>query len=239
MIYLFDIDGTLTKPRESISSEFEEFFYKWSLNKKIYLVTGSDRNKVKEQLSDRIIKNASGIFCSMANELYIPSFAGDKDVYSNRLHVPDRLIAWLEQQIQYTEYPEKTGNHIEYRAGMINFSIPGRNSTKDQRQNYYAWDLVNGERVRIANYIQRKFPELEARIGGQISIDIQELGKNKSQAAEWLRKNNPDRMHFFGDRCSEGGNDYDIVKNLIDNGDGDFTNVEGPEELHNTLQKIG
>jgi phosphomannomutase len=65
--YLFDVDGTLTPPRLSIEKDFEEFFYNWCQDKKVYLVTGSDLPKVKEQLSQRIIDSCSGLFCSMAN----------------------------------------------------------------------------------------------------------------------------------------------------------------------------
>ena len=114
MIYLFDIDGTLTEPRQSITKEFEEFFYDWMLNKKVYLVTGSDRTKIKQQLSYRIIDACCGIFSCMANEFYI----GDKEIYKNNMESPQTLIPWLEQQIEYTQFPEKTGNHIEKRPGI-------------------------------------------------------------------------------------------------------------------------
>lgn len=71
--YLFDIDGTLTDPRQKISPEFEEFFFNWMQDRKVFLVTGSDMVKVREQLSERIIDACSGIFCSMANEFYVGS----------------------------------------------------------------------------------------------------------------------------------------------------------------------
>lgn len=239
MIYLFDIDGTLTTPRQSITPELETYFYNWMLNKKVYFVTGSDRKKIKEQLSLRILDASCGIFASMANELYVSNPIGDKVIYSNKMSIPDRLIAWLEQQVEYTNYPVKTGNHIELRPGMINFSVIGRYASKQERDEYQIWDNVAGERQRIANFINRKFPELEACIGGQISIDIQEKGKNKSQASIWIRKNINEHMHFFGDRCMPGGNDYDIVKDLIANGDGKHTQVENPEQLRNMLESIG
>ena len=52
MIFLFDIDGTLTPPRKKIEKEFELFFGQWvgdqkSKLNKVFLVTGSDRKKNK------------------------------------------------------------------------------------------------------------------------------------------------------------------------------------------------
>lgn len=238
MIYLFDIDGTLTYPRQPITPEFEQFFYNWMLNKKVYFVTGSDRKKVSEQLSYRILDASAGLFCSMANELYDVSPFGDKLVYANNMKIPDMLVQWLEQQVEYTNYPIKTGNHIEYRTGMINFSVIGRYASKQERDAYQKWDNENGERLRIATYINRKFPTLEACVGGQISIDIQEKGKNKSQASQWIRNNVGGLMHFFGDRCENGGNDFDIVMDITNHKDGLWTNVHSPNHLQSILETL-
>ena len=49
---------------------------------------------------------------------------------------------------------------------------------------------------------------LEALVGGQISLDIQEVGKDKSQVLDHL---DFEKYIFFGDRCFEGGNDYSVA----------------------------
>ena len=177
--YLFDIDGTLTEPRKSISSQFEEYFYNWMQGKKVYLVTGSDLPKVKEQLSQRIIDSCSGIFCSMANELYI----NGELIYRNILDIPQELTSWLQQQLENSKYGNKRSKNFEYRAGMLNFSIAGRDSSNNERDEYSAWDRKSFEREKIAAYINNKYDgKIEARIGGQISVDIQNTGNNKSLA---------------------------------------------------------
>ena len=45
MNYIFDIDGTLTPSRLPIDPEFEKFFLEWMKDKKVYFVTGSDKDK--------------------------------------------------------------------------------------------------------------------------------------------------------------------------------------------------
>ena len=46
MIYLFDIDGTLTPSRLKIDPEFEQFFLQWMKDKEVIFVTGSDKDEL-------------------------------------------------------------------------------------------------------------------------------------------------------------------------------------------------
>jgi len=232
MNYLFDIDGTLTLPRQKIDPSFEEFFFKWMHGKKVYFVTGSDLKKIYEQLTPRIIEKASGIFCSMANELYIDG----KQIYKNNLIIPEKLIYDLEQFLKKSSYSPKRDNNFEYRTGMLNFSIAGRQSSLEEREAYYLFDIKNSERKFIADYINKNFEDLEACLGGQISIDIQNKGNNKSLASKWIRKNIGGRIIFFGDKTKKGGNDYDIVKDIEDSNDGEWFNVQRFQQLKKILE---
>jgi phosphomannomutase len=235
--YLFDIDGTLTQPRQKITPEFEEFFYNWMQDRMVFLVTGSDLAKVKEQLSERIILSCQGVFCSMANELY----KGDKQIYKNDLKISDELIFWLKQQLEKSPYPIKRTNNLEFRSGMLNFSIAGRDSSVEERNAYYEWDKLNGERQRIAEYINNTYPDMEACVGGQISIDIQNKGNNKSLASDYIRTfvHQPDII-FFGDKTMPGGNDRAIVEDIINNMDeySGYYQVHGPDDLKTILENI-
>jgi len=47
---IFDMDGTLTEPRQPISNEMIEVLRKLPNSYKKYLVTGSDMAKVEEQI---------------------------------------------------------------------------------------------------------------------------------------------------------------------------------------------
>jgi len=230
--YLFDIDGTLTLPRQRISESFEEFFFNWMQNKKVYLVTGSDLKKVKEQLTERIINSCSGIFCSMANELYIN---GEK-VYENKFEPPKELLQYLQSVLNNSSYNPKRTTNFEFRTGMLNFSVAGRDSSNEERLSYELWDLKNKERSAVANHINKNFPDFEARVGGQISIDIQMKEKNKSLASKWLRQNIGGRFLFFGDKTHPEGNDYDIVADIIQNDDGEIYSIKDPDQLRMILE---
>ena len=59
----------------------------------------------------------------------------------------------------------------------------------------------------MAAIINESFPELEASVGGQISIDIHPKGANKSQAKKWILDQH-DLMgypvfKFYGDKTMD------------------------------------
>ena len=56
MIYIFDVDGTLTPSRGRMNDEFAEFFDKFVSDHECYLITGSDRDKTLEQIPKEILK---------------------------------------------------------------------------------------------------------------------------------------------------------------------------------------
>ena len=157
MIYMFDIDGTLTEPRQKMSEQFEKMFSKWMKKKKVFLVTGSDIAKVREQVPQHILDKCSGVFTCMGNELYLDN----KLALSADIQIPGQLKGWLEQQVEFSDCPTKTSNHLEWRTGMLNFSVVGRAATNEQRKEYCRWDKISGERNRIANFIKNKYPEHE------------------------------------------------------------------------------
>ena len=228
MVYLFDIDGTLTEPRQKMTKEFEEFFINWMNCKTVYLVTGSDINKVREQVPEKIILKCAGIFTCMGNEFYL----NNEFAWGSAVLIPEELTVWLQQQIDFSDYHTKTSNHLEWRTGMLNYSVIGRAATSEQRKDYYEWDKIKGERNRIATYINHKYPELEACIGGEISIDIQGKGKNKSQAYHWVKNKYDEPVYFFGDRCKKGGNDHAIAEEIDKPHSNDYyMNVNGPEDV--------
>ena len=211
-VYIFDVDGTLTPSRRPMTEDFLEFFNGWSKSNSFYLVTGSDLNKIKEQVPDFILERAEAVFTCCGNEMWM---AGEQ-IYRNEFKPPNNLLTYLGDQVRMSETPIMSSNHIEDRGSMLNFSIVGRDCTLEERQKYFEWDSQVGEREKIANEVKRGWPELDAVIGGQISIDIAPKGNDKSQVIEKIMNRNivtsRDNYIFIGDRTMEGGNDYPLAK---------------------------
>ena len=59
-----------------------------------------------------------------------------------------------------------------------------------------------------------RFPELDAKVGGETGIDIFEKGKDKSQIIDDFPYE--DKLRFFGDRIDPSGNDYTLAQALQD-----------------------
>ena len=235
--YLFDIDGTLTAPTQKMDSSSAMTFLTWMTNKRVFLVAGGNYENVKKQMPASILGRTHGIFSSMANEFWM----GNKQVYKNTWEPDSNLLKFLSIKQQYTSFKLKPKfgeprRNIDIRPGMLNFSIIGRNAGIQERIEYYKWDLKNKERENIANGIEMRFPDLDVRIGGQISLDIYPKGNDKSQASKWVRENIKGKIVFFGDKCSEGGNDYDIVVDIKKHKCDNYHNVKNYKETLKILQ---
>ena len=211
-VFIFDVDGTLTPSRLQMTEKFLEFFNGWSKRNPFYLVTGSDLNKTKEQVPDFILERAEAIFTCCGNQMW----RDNELVYDNKFELTSKLKSLLDVVLMGSPYPHRYGNHIEDRGSMVNFSIVGRDCTQEQREEFFEWDNKHQERKKISEVIKHKFPELDAVIGGQISIDIYPKGHDKSQIFKHIEEienfNCPDEYIFIGDRTEKGGNDYPLAK---------------------------
>ena len=207
--YLFDVDGTLTAPRQKMDTSSVFYFLDFLKNKNFFLITGSDLPKLSEQIPHSILSRANGYFTCMGNEFHI----GKDKIYENKFTCPDSLNTLLLNFKTDSQCPNKKTDYIETRIGMVNFSTLGRNATKQERDEYEEWDKEHKEREAIVKILTPKYPYIEFKIGGQISIDIFPKGYDKAYAYYHLLQNNlieKENTFFFGDKCSKKGNDHSI-----------------------------
>jgi len=234
-IYLFDVDGTLTPARQPMAESFERFFMDWSKGKLVYLISGSDLQKIEQQLPEEVMSRCAGVFSCMANRYY----RDGELIYSNDFKPSHELLQDLEEITRESDYPVKVGRHVEVRPGMINFSIVGRNASKEQRKSYAAYDNGESEREKIVEKIGSKYPELEFAVGGEISIDIYPKGRDKAQAIDVLRlSHGASPLIFMGDRTEYPGNDHGIVKELQKYENCQWYQVDSWEDTQVNLARI-
>jgi phosphomannomutase len=213
--YLFDIDGTLTLPRQRMDPEFAGFFIQFAKDNIVYLSTGSDRPKALEQVGSEIMNACRGVFTCCGNEFW----EGEKLVYEREFYPGIRLVNFLKDCVEKSSFPTKAGRHLEYRKGMLNFSVVGRNATREERASYSEWDAKHREREEIANTIiakRERFGMIDVSVGGEISIDIYPVGRDKSQSVTTVRQLHGLPIVFMGDKMKPNGNDYPAVKALIE-----------------------
>ena len=244
-IFIFDVDGTLTPSRLPMTEDFTMFFSLWSMDNPFYLVTGSDINKTKEQVPWYIFERAQAVFTCCGNEMWI----GEEQKYRKEFKPSEKLIKYLELELKYSPYKEQCGNHIEDRETMLNFSIVGRDCTQEQRDEYFKYDNEKGERKRISEAIKRQFPDLDAVIGGQISIDIYPKGRDKSQVLEHIHSHinldshtktlsNTYKYIFIGDGIENKGNDYALAELMDSVKNCKWYQTEGYQQTQKILEKL-
>jgi phosphomannomutase len=205
-IFVFDVDGTLTPSRERVDESFRQFFLSFCKNNKVYIVTGSDISKTYEQMGVEVVDAVSGVFSCCGNEFWQKK----RIIYRNHLQLTYHEIDILETILRQSEFSIRTGNHIETRTGMVNFSILGRKANRLQRQKYIIWDQKTNERKTLAEKIRHLLHRLDCAIAGDTGLDIYLKGNDKGQVYPFIMEDDK-QIIFFGDRCEEGGNDYPLA----------------------------
>ncbi|KAH8873958.1 Phosphomannomutase 2 isoform 1 [Schistosoma japonicum] len=144
VICLFDVDGTLTKPRNTITDHMLQFLIKLSSYVPLAVVSGSDFQKVSSQISPSAAEKFPFIFSE--NGLVVHSY-GEKISSTNIVeHVGEdilqRLINFCLQYMSNLWLPRKRGNFIEFRDGLINICPVGRSCTQEERDEFADYDAV-------------------------------------------------------------------------------------------------
>ncbi|OKL64339.1 Phosphomannomutase [Talaromyces atroroseus] len=222
-ICLFDVDKTLSPARGSASPEMLELLSRLRHKCAIGYVGGSDFSKQQEQLGSATVSvtslfdfcfaenglNAFRLGAPLASTSFIQWLGEDK--YQN-------IVNFVLRYLSEIRLPKKRGTFIEFRTGMINISPIGRNATADERNEFEEYDKIHNIRKALVETLQKEFPDygLTYSIGGQISFDVFPTGWDKTyclrhvEAEKEITGVEYKDIHFFGDKCFPGGNDYEI-----------------------------
>ncbi|EEQ38508.1 putative phosphomannomutase [Clavispora lusitaniae] len=216
VLVLFDVDGTLTPARLTISDEMKATLE--ALRKKVVIgfVGGSDLSKQVEQLGATVLSDFDYCFSEngltaykLGQELASQSFINwiGEEKYN-------KLVKFILRYLSDIDLPIRRGTFIEFRNGMINVSPIGRNASTQERNDYEVFDKENRVREKLVNALKEQFPDygLTYSIGGQISFDVFPTGWDKTYCLQHVADENFKEIHFFGDKSYKGGNDYEIYE---------------------------
>ena len=208
--FIFDVDGTLTPSRDHINLDFAIWFGDFCLMNEVYLVTGSDKAKTVEQVGLDIYNKCERVYQCSGSDVW----DAETNILKSGWTLPELARTFLISCEYESLFSLRTGNHIEQRSGMANFSVVGRNANAEQRAKYVEYDTVKNERINIASAFNIMFPDLQATVGGDTGIDIAPRGADKSQILRDFKED--DTIHFYGDAMFEGGNDLPLAYALKD-----------------------
>ncbi|KAJ5911278.1 Phosphomannomutase [Penicillium subrubescens] len=246
-IVLFDVDETLSKARRSATPEMHELLSRLRHKCAIGYVGGSNYVKQQEQLGNATTEVTSLFdFCFSENGLV--AWRLGKPLDSNS------FIQWLGEDkyqdladfclryISNVKLPRKRGTFIEFRNGMINVSPVGRNASVEERNEFEAYDKIHNIRRDMVEALKKEFPDygLTYSVGGQISFDVFPTGWDKTYCLQHVEAEKNitgieyKTIHFFGDKCFPGGNDYEIYSDPRTIGH----SVDGPEDTMKQLKEL-
>lgn len=240
ILCLFDVDGTLTKPRNTIEQSLNEFLIeKIKPLCKLALVGGSDLKKIVEQMhGEDCLERFDYVFA----ENGLIYFKNGKEVGRQNIQNymgEEKLQTFINFSLRYLSgivLPVKRGTFIEFRAGMLNVCPIGRSCSQKERDDFEKYDKENKVREKMIVALRKEFPDigLTYSIGGQISFDVFPHGWDKTYCLRHLESEGFDEIHFFGDKTEKGGNDYELFndKRVIGH------KVVNPEDTRKQLEAL-
>lgn len=239
ILLLFDVDGTLTKPRLAIEQNMIDQLCTWKDSKKVDLgiVGGSDIGKQREQLQDSIdtffqyVFSENGMVAYQNNQLF-HEMSIVRHFGESRFQ---QIINCCLQYLSTVNLPVKRGTFIEIRKGMINVSPIGRSCSQEERNAFFEYDKIHHVRKKMKEYLEQMLNDfhLNISIGGQISMDIFPQGWDKTYCLQFI-ESRYDKIYFFGDKTDPGGNDFEIFQDSRTIGH----RVESPDDTIQQVQNI-
>lgn len=226
-------------PCQVIKPEMKEFLVKLKEKAVIAIVGGSDLPKMQEQMGGEDVKqlydyvfSENGLVAFKDGQLHNKS--------SIKKHMGEKKIAvfvnFCLHYIANLDLPKKRGTFIEFRDGLINVCPVGRNCTQEERMEFFEFDREHKIREKFVSALQKEFPDigLKYSIGGQISFDVFPIGWDKTFCLGLVDLTQFKEVHFFGDKTSPGGNDYEIFEDPRTIGH----TVTSPEDTRRQLEEL-
>ena len=210
-VYIFDVDGTLAPPNEPIDSHFMHWLEHWVLKRDVYLCTIITYQNILPRLGNRLLSGCKALFTSGGCSIWM----NGKEAKTSNWKPPSDLMTFLSDALKESEFKIRSGPNIEYRVGLISFSVVGKNATKEDRLRYISWDKISKERRKIVEKINQSFPSLSAFMSGETSIDICEKGSDKSQVLKYF--NQDEQLIFIANETHALGNDKPLAQAMYNN----------------------
>jgi len=246
-VVLFDLDGTLTPPRQGITRKNIEKLIELSAVARVGIVTGSALDYVKEQVPLEAFEHGVEALPCNGTEHW-----RTVDGHWQPLAVPKSMVnylgsEWRELHLILSKMQQEvmenvrdlplTGNFVSSRSSMVNWCPIGREADRASRTWFESFDSRNNFREGILALLKLRLMTLRvplvAKLGGSTSFDIYPHGWDKTYA---LNHFPDDTVWFVGDRCMPSGNDYEIYEALRPYGRS--FRVENHEETPGVIDEI-
>lgn len=227
-VIAFDLDDTLAITKSEISDRMSALLGRLLEHYDVCVITGGRFEQIEKQVVSRLevpehslgrlhLMPTCGTRYYRYDELehkWVLQYAEDLSKEQKK-QIVEALETVAKDMGIWCEKP--AGEIIEDRFSQITMSALGQQATPEAK---YEWaekfkDVRPVYRDRVAELL----PDLEVRIGGTTSTDITLPGIDKAYGMRRLIDAidiSKDEILFFGDKLTEGGNDYPVKAMGID-----------------------
>lgn len=232
---VFDIDNTLTPPREALDRDMARRL--GALGPPFALAAGSDLGLLMSQFFEPlhaygyrgefdafICNGASRYRCISGDTLVVTpvdEFSLSLHLGAERFATLSRLLEemLLDRRFALPDSVRVLGPRIIDRQAMINIAPSGRQrgalsaEARESREQFVAFDERTSYRTRLMPVLRQALDErlpgndLLLTLGGQTSFDLVVRGRDKSFAVSSLLAEGATHVTYVGDALFPGGND--------------------------------
>lgn len=241
-IIIFDLDGTLTESKQTLSSDMAELVSQLLLHMPVGVMSGADSPQFKDQFLAHLPSDAN-----LSNLFLFPTMAAEcleyKDGewkqaydYAFTSEEKNKIVEAMELAVEKTGISKGEqifGKQIEDRGEQVTLSALGQQAPLSVKS---PWDPDHKKRLILVSELEKMIPEFEISIGGATSIDVTKKGISKEDGIIWLENHfgiQADEMLYIGDALYPGGNDTAVNKTKIQT-----QQVSGPEETREIIRKF-
>jgi HAD superfamily hydrolase (TIGR01484 family) len=252
-VFLFDLDGTLCKSRKPVINKLVSLLVEVNKNHEIGILTGSDLDFLQEQCKDlfKALGYEQKVYAMACNgtKSFLVSLNSESNVKYTLIKeenlrekigeekfkavMRELIYEQTESMIDY-DFP-LTGNFITYRGPIINWCPVGRCANDADRNAFKKEDKLKNIRTTHVENIKRSFIEnnitnLTVTVAGDTSFDIYPTSWDKTYVMQFFEGYD---IYFWGDRMTEGGNDYSMhIRQDVNS----FP-VENPNETYKSVKE--
>lgn len=224
----FDMDGTVTRSRSSITEKMSALLTQLSdSGRNVVIISGADLEQIEKQVGSIV-----GFFLSQ-NGNHAMVMPGREVLWQEGLTQEERMAIMSHIESLPRDWEVQDENDlISDRGSQIAYSLIGHNEDLDKKE---AFDS-NGERRRV---LLEEHPlvsnTVEVRIGGTTTLDYIKKGRDKGfNVARLLEQKgwNKNECLYIGDALFPGGNDEAVVGVI------DTQSVADPTETEKVIKEI-
>jgi phosphomannomutase len=249
-LVVFDLDGTLTETKSNLAPDMARELAALLAQKKVAVIGGGTYKQFRKQFVAELDAPKS----LLANLFLFPTTAtsfyrynkGWKNVYANPLSKAQKqkvrqAVKNVFKEISYVPPKKIYGKTLEDRGSQMSYSFLGQDvvarlGPKGVRLKE-EWTKKNTPlKLKVADMLQKRLPELEVHAAGFTTVDITRKGIDKAYGVWQIEKQlhvSIKAMVFVGDALFLGGNDYAARRTGIE-----CIPVRGPEDTKRIIRKI-